>query len=179
MSKDWSTFNGVFSKVYKFNKDRGLLDKGFDYNREAGFLMSESLELIDNKAFRKHDGLESLTNDEHARHIMNWFKTDESPLDKAVKYIDTWADQFVFGAGAGMKMGLPIGTLVQILNIVMEANLQKTGGINEDGKQQKGTAFKSPDEQIREILILSFMNLQEYGSDEEMEMAEKMLEGAE
>jgi len=145
----------VLSKIFKFNNDRGLLDKGFNYNREAGFLLSESFELIDNEEMRDDDGLLSLTNDSYSSHLVTAYEiTDESDIDKAVKFVDTFIDQFVFGAGGCMKMGLPLGTIEQLIHIVANANLQKTGSVDAEGKFSKGTAFKAPDEAIREVLML-------------------------
>jgi len=147
-------FQGVLGKIYKFNKDRGLLDKGFDYDREAGFLLSESFELIDNEEMRDDDGLLSLTNDGYSSHLVTAYEVmDESDLDKAVKFVDTFIDQFVFGSGGCMKMGLTLGTIEYLIHIVADANLQKTGGVDAEGKFSKGTAFKAPDEAIREVLM--------------------------
>ena len=164
---------GILGKIFKFNKDRGLLDKGFDYNREAGFLMSESLELINHNflridikegnplfptAYKTHDMLAKSIIKTHGKHGL----TD---IDKAVIFVDTFIDQFVFGAGACMKMGLPLGTIEELIHIVCDANLQKTGGTTSDGKQKKGTAFTPPDEQIREILIKNMENVKQHGLD--------------
>jgi len=164
----YSSFKDVLTKVLKFNKDRGLLAKGFDYDREAGFLMSESLELI------KWQDMESAlvtpenryacdyaeNHDEFASNLVGRYKIEgESDLDRQVKYVDTFIDQFIFGAGGCMKMGIPMGSIIEMMHIVCDANLQKTGGVTEDGKQKKGSAFKSPDEQIREILIQNNINM--------------------
>lgn len=151
---------GILAKIFKFNKDRGLLEKGFSYDREAGFLLSESLELINHKKlvswmFGDDNHLSYMNQDELASWIVKTFKKEGlSELDKAVLYTDTVEDQFVFGSGGKMKLGLPMGECENITHIVCDANLQKTGGTTADGKQKKGTAFKSPDEKIRERLKL-------------------------
>ena len=151
----------VLGKIYKFNKSRGLLEKDFDYNRETGFLISEALELINYRGLeaqlvgsRKYPYDFADTHDELAKNIVNEFDRNDELLDKHVKFVDTFIDQFIFGAGALMKMGLPMGEIENMMHIVAEANLQKTGGTNEDGKQNKGTAFISPDEQLRDRLKL-------------------------
>ena len=151
---------GILGKIFKFNKDRGLLEKGFDYDREAGFLLSESLELIDHKAlveyiFERECPQRNFNQDELALWIVKTFpKQGLSELDKAVLYADTFVDQKVFGSGGCMKMGLPMGEIENIIHVVCDANLQKTGGTTADGKQKKGTAFTPPDEQIRDRLKL-------------------------
>jgi len=50
-------------------------------------------------------------------------------------------------------MGLTLGTIEYQIHIVADANLQNTGGVDRSGKQRKGTAFKAPDEAIREVLM--------------------------
>jgi len=147
-------FQGVLGKIYKFNKDRGLLDNGFDYNREATFLMSESLELIDHKELSFDLAYGEDNQDDTAKMIISDYGIDcPSDLDKAVKFVDTFIDQFVFGSGGCMKMGLTLGTIEYLIHIVADANLQKTGGVDAEGKFSKGTAFKAPDEAIREVLM--------------------------
>ena len=158
-NQKYSSFKDVLTKIFKFNKDRGLLDKGFDYTRESGFLLSESLELVDNKALMTALMVEGITNDVFANEIVTQYPMKgESDLDRQVKYVDTFIDQFIFGAGGCMKMGIPMGSIIEMMHIVCDANLQKTG-VNDDGKASKGTAFKSPDEKIREILIQNNINM--------------------
>lgn len=150
---------GILGKIFKFNKDRGLLDKGFDYNREAGFLMSESLELIDSKCLAYELIVETgrgkvpkdYNHDVMAKELMIEFSNEsDNDLDDAVLFADTGVDQFIFWVGGMLKMGLPMGEIENIIHIVCDANLQKTGGVDENNKQRKGTAFKSPDDKIRE-----------------------------
>ncbi len=101
---------------------------------------------------------DGVTNDKYSQLLVEQYRVKESELDAQVRFVDAGIDNFIFWSGACMKMGLPIGSIVQMLNIVADANLQKTG-VNAEGKASKGTGFKSPDESIREILIQNNINM--------------------
>jgi len=116
--------------------------------------MSESLELIDNEKMRNALMVDNVSNDDYAKLLVEQYRVSESSLDEAVRFVDSGIDNFIFWSGALMKMGLTMGTIENMMHIVAEANLTKSGGTTKDGKNVKGSQFTPPDEELREQLQL-------------------------
>ena len=143
-------------QIYSFNKDGGLLDKGYDDCLEASFQVEEALEGFSNlsdlgKLF--HLSPEESTPKQLSRDIVavahnrNTTLSDVDRLDKA-------CDAVVFAVGSIAKLGLNPQQITQALSIVMEANTAKLLGPGRDefGKLRKPTDFQPPEPKLQALL---------------------------
>ncbi len=85
----------ILSRIVEWNKERGLIEKGFNHKKEASFIIEELLESTD-----KYD---SITAQEASQKYVEEIITN-TPEDKE-KMVDAWADIIVFATGAIAKLG--------------------------------------------------------------------------
>ena len=153
-------------QIYDFNKQAGLLEKGYDDFLESSFQIEEALEGfegLESLAIELTDDVDPLveaTPKELSRKIVhiaqNGYHVDDS--DKIpvpdVDRLDKACDAVVFAIGSMAKLGLTPAQIIEAMNIVTEANLQKLSNIKIDssGKLLKDSSFIGPEERLQEIL---------------------------
>lgn len=153
-------------QIYRFNKEAGLLDKGYNDFLESSFQVEEALEslpLSGELAFYLY-GMEGYSTEpkDLARAIVaialtghpedttnipsNYEFTDVARLDKA-------CDAVVFAVGSMAKLGLNPQQITRALNIVMQANFTKLAMPKDShGKLTKPADFTGPEPKLQEIL---------------------------
>lgn len=85
----------MFQKIVAWNRDRGLLDKGFNHQKEASFIIEELLESTGN--------YDSLTAREKAGEIATQITINSQENPEHI--IDALGDIIVFATGAMAKIG--------------------------------------------------------------------------
>lgn len=85
----------ILSRIVKWNEERGLIQRGFNHEKEASFIIEELLESTGK--------FNSIDAQEEAKKYSSLI-IDETPEDKE-KIIDAWADIIVFATGAIAKLG--------------------------------------------------------------------------
>ena len=154
-------------RIYDFNKDNGLIEKGYSDFLESSFQIEEALEgfelesilpILENSHYNysqsPHYG--KATAKDVSRAIVNHCLypinnaqvsiTDVDRLDKA-------CDAIVFAIGSMAKLGLSPSQIHQALNIVMDANQAKTGCPKDaEGKLMKPSNFPNPEPRLQTLL---------------------------
>lgn len=144
-------------EIYKFNKEAGLLARGYEDYRESSFPIEEALEgfsglaiLGEQLGMRPEIG-DEMTAKDISRVILDYANVDDvlSDVDRFDKHLDT----IVFAFGSIFKLGLTPQQALKGLSVVMAANMQKlTAGKDEHGKQMKPEGFIPPEEELQKIL---------------------------
>ena len=126
--------------IYKFNKEAGLLEKGYSDFLEPSFLIEEALEdlpYIDNLSNK----LKIITEDpkEIARHIVELAggKETSKPLTDLQRF-DKHIDAIIYAVGGAYKLRLTPQQLEAGIAAVMHSNMKKIGA----GKDEQGKALK-------------------------------------
>lgn len=148
-------------QIYDFNKQAGLLDRGYDDFLEASFQIEEALEGFNSleylgKLLTKDEMSIESNPKELSRMIVNAALdrelsgyediTDVDRLDKAI-------DAIVFAIGSIAKLGLSPAQITRAIDVVTEANLQKLSmPKDEHGKLMKPKGFVGPEAQLQSIL---------------------------
>jgi len=148
-------------QIYDFNKQAGLLDRGYDDFLEASFQIEEALEGFNSleylgKLLTKDEMSIESNPKELSRMIVNAALdrelsgyddiTDVDRLDKAI-------DAIVFAIGSIAKLGLSPAQITRAIDVVTEANLQKLSmPKDEHGKLQKPANFVGPEAKLQAIL---------------------------
>ena len=149
-------------QIYDFNKQAGLLDRGYDDFLEASFQIEEALEGFNSleylgKLLTKDEMSIESNPKELSRMIVNAALdrelsgyddiTDVDRLDKAI-------DALVFAIGSIAKLGLSPAQITRAIDVVTEANLQKLSNIKVDsnGKLLKDSNFIGPEAKLQSIL---------------------------
>ena len=147
-------------QIYDFNKQAGLLEKGYDDFLESSFQIEEALE-----GFPNLQNLANILTDEESEDRV---RDDASPknISRAiVRYVigdtpisdvdrlDKAIDAIVFAIGSIAKLGLSPAQITRAIDVVTEANLQKLSmPKDEHGKLQKPANFVGPEAQLQSIL---------------------------
>ena len=147
-------------QIYDFNKQAGLLEKGYDDFLESSFQIEEALE-----GFPNLQNLANILTDEESEERV---RDDASPknISRAiVQYVsgntkisdvdrlDKACDAVVFAIGSMAKLGLTPDQIVEAMHIVTEANLQKLSmPKDEHGKLTKPANFVGPETKLQAIL---------------------------
>lgn len=154
-------------RIYDFNKDNGLIDKGYSDFLESSFQIEEALE-----GFNSLQSLANILTDEEceprvrddaspkniSRAIVQVAKegsymTDSTFRISDVDRLDKACDAIVFAVGSMAKLGLSPSQIHQALNIVMDANQAKTGCPKDaEGKLMKPSNFPNPEPRLQELL---------------------------
>jgi len=148
-------------QIYRFNKEAGLLGKGYDDRRESAYPIEEMLEtFVDSEGklselesdtpSELNDALTSLTPKEASRLITASLAQPNKPSE--VELLDKHIDSIVFNFGSIFKLGLTSQQAMRALEVVMNANMKKLKmGQDSEGKQMKPTDFVGPEEQLQRI----------------------------
>ena len=147
-------------QIYDFNKQAGLLEKGYDDFLESSFQIEEALE-----GFPNLQNLANILTDEESEERV---RDDASPknISRAiVQYVrgntkisdvdrlDKACDAVVFAIGSMAKLGLTPAQIIEAMNIVTEANLQKLSmPKDEHGKLTKPANFVGPETKLQALL---------------------------
>ncbi len=147
-------------QIYDFNKQAGLLEKGYDDFLESSFQIEEALE-----GFPNLQNLANILTDEESEERV---RDDASPknISRAiVQYVrgntkisdvdrlDKACDAVVFAIGSMAKLGLTPAQILEAMNIVTEANLQKLSmPKDEHGKLTKPANFVGPETKLQALL---------------------------
>lgn len=147
-------------QIYDFNKQAGLLDRGYDDFLESSFQIEEALE-----GFPKLQNLANILTDEESEDRV---RDDVSPknISRAiVQYVigntpisdvdrlDKAIDAIVFAIGSIAKLGLNVEQIHRAIGAVTEANLQKLSmPKDEHGKLMKPKDFVGPEAKLQSIL---------------------------
>ena len=147
-------------QIYDFNKQAGLLEKGYDDFLESSFQIEEALE-----GFPNLQNLANILTDEESeervrddaspknisRAIVQYVRgntkiSDVDRLDKAI-------DAIVFAVGSIAKLGLTPPQIREAIEIVTTANLQKISmPKDEHGKLTKPANFVGPETKLQALL---------------------------
>ena len=148
-------------QIYDFNKQAGLLEKGYDDFLESSFQIEEALEGFGDLPYlqvRLHSEgkhYEELCNPkEISRQIVRLAEMDSKPTNiPDVDRLDKACDAVVFAIGSMAKLGLTTAQIVEAMNIVTEANLQKLSmPKDEHGKLTKPANFVGPETKLQALL---------------------------
>lgn len=139
-----------FKSIFKFNKEAGLLEKGYSDERECAFPIEEALEGFINIDRLGLDVYQHTPKDV-SREIISIVK-GANPIPD-VDRLDKHLDIIVYSLGSIYKLGLSPQQAMKALGIVAEANLAKlTVGTDSHGKQQKPEGFVGPEAKLQLIL---------------------------
>jgi predicted HAD superfamily Cof-like phosphohydrolase len=116
----------IFQKIIQWNKERGLLDKPFNHQKEVSFIIEELLESTGN-----HD---SITARDKAEKIANDIVTPDYFEEE--KVVDAFGDIIVFATGVIAKLGYDPDKVME--EIYKEIDSRK-------GKLIDGKFIKDPD----------------------------------
>ena len=148
-------------QIYDFNKQAGLLEKGYDDFLESSFQIEEALEGFGDLPYlqvRLHsegEHYEELCNPkEISRQIVRLAEMDSKPTNiPDVDRLDKACDAVVFAIGSMAKLGLTPAQIIEAMNIVTEANLQKLSmPKDEHGKLTKPANFVGPETKLQALL---------------------------
>jgi hypothetical protein len=156
------------NRIYDFNKDNNLIEKGYSDFLESSFQIEEALEGFElesilpilenshpNYSQSPHYGV--ATAKDVSRAIVNHCLEPVngkivSPI-KDVDRLDKACDAIVFAVGSMAKLGLTPTEIHQALNIVMDANDAKTGCPKDAaGKLMKPDNFPNPEPRLQALL---------------------------
>ena len=134
-----------FKKIYQFNKEAGLLDKGYSDFLEPSFLIEEALEDLPTlKSLGQVISVNSENPKEIARQIVSIAGGNNTtkPLTDLQRF-DKHIDAIVYAVGGAYKLGLTPQQLEAGIAAVMYSNMKKIGaGKDEAGKQLKPDNWK-------------------------------------
>ena len=129
-----------FKSIYKFNKEAGLLDKGYSDFLEPSFLIEEALEDLPTlKSLGQVISVNSENPKEIARQIVSIAGGNNTtkPLTDLQRF-DKHIDAIVYAVGGAYKLGLTPQQLEAGIAAVMHSNTKKIGA----GKDEHGKALK-------------------------------------
>lgn len=140
-------------QIYKFNKEAGLLEKGYNDFLESSFQVEEALEGFDLEALCvRINGstiLNPCTAKDLSRQITGSCVKEVSDVDR----LDKACDAVVFAVGSMAKLGLNPQQITKALNVVMQHNFAKLGmPKDEHGKLTKPDDFSGPEKELQKIL---------------------------
>jgi predicted HAD superfamily Cof-like phosphohydrolase len=144
-------------QIVKFNKEAGLLEKGYNDFLESSFQVEEALEgfNLDSLANelnwdKEHDGEPTPKN--ISRVIVGSANDYENTLTD-VDRLDKACDAVVFAVGSMAKLGLNSQEISKALNIVMKANMTKLRCPKDKyGKLTKPDNFPNPEPELQKLL---------------------------
>lgn len=146
-------------RIYDFNKDNGLIEKGYSDFLESSFQIEEALEGFSDlpelaKVLSRSDivTVKSDSPKDLSRAIVSLAGTECEDIPD-VDRLDKACDAIVFAVGSMAKLGLSPSQIHQALNIVMDANQAKTGCSKDaEGKLMKPSNFPNPEPRLQELL---------------------------
>ena len=139
-------------EIYDFNKQAGLLDKGYDDFLESSFQIEEALEGFNIEEVSQNTTdyqFKTSSAKELARYILDCEQFTGSDVDRLDKAIDA----IVFAVGSIAKLGLTPEQISRAVSVVTNANLQKLSmPKDEHGKLTKPADFVGPEVELQKIL---------------------------
>ena len=140
-------------EIYDFNKQAGLLEKGYSDFLESSFQIEEALEGFNIEEVSQNTTdyqFKTSSAKELARYILEHEQFTGSDVDRLDKAIDA----IVFAVGSIAKLGLNVEQIHRAIGVVTEANLQKLSNIKVDsnGKLLKDSNFIGPEIKLHSIL---------------------------
>ena len=146
----------IIDVIVNFNKDAGLLEKGYSDFLESSFQIEEALEGFSfaslDSALYGDASITPLTAKAMSRGIVNLCYDSTQPLAD-VNRLDKACDAFVFAVGSMAKLGLTADQIRHSLAIVMHKNMQKlTMPKDQYGKLLKPDNFEGPEPELQRIL---------------------------
>ena len=127
-----------FKSIYKFNKEAGLLEKGYSDFLEPSFLIEEALEDLPELGNLVNElGLIETKPKNIARHIVGLAGGMDAELTDLQRF-DKHIDAIVYAVGGAYKLGLTPQQLEAGIAAVMYSNMKKIGA----GKDEHGKALK-------------------------------------
>ena len=147
------------TRIYEFNRDNGLLDKGYDDFLESSFQIEEALEGFMDlpelaRVLSRSDKVtvKSESPKDLSRAIVGLAGTECNDIPD-VDRLDKACDAIVFAVGSMAKLGLTPTQIHEALNIVMDANLAKSGCPKDaEGKLMKPNNFPNPEPRLQALL---------------------------
>lgn len=150
-------------RIYDFNKDNGLIEKGYSDFLESSFQIEEALEGFSDLPHLAasvmvedpEHGYSHYTPKDVSRAIVALARMDGEVIEYLadVDRLDKACDAIVFAVGSMAKLGLSPSQIHQALNIVMDANQAKTGCPKDaEGKLMKPDTFPNPEPRLQELL---------------------------
>ena len=139
-------------KIYDFNKQAGLLGKGYDDFLESSFQIEEALEGFNIEEVSQNTTdyqFKTSSAKELARYILDHEQFTGSDVDRLDKAIDA----IVFAVGSIAKLGLTPEQISRAISVVTNANLQKLSMPKDEfGKLTKPADFVGPEVELQKIL---------------------------
>lgn len=142
-----------FKSIYKFNKEAGLLEKGYSDFLEPSFLIEEALEDLPNLInLAKILKIETVNPKDIARHIVGLAGGIDAELTDLQRF-DKHIDAIVYAVGGAYKLGLTPQQLEAGIAAVMHSNMKKIGaGVDSTGKALKPDNWDEIEaEQVRKL----------------------------
>lgn len=143
--------------IYKFNKDRGLLDKDYNDKKECAFPIEEALEGMGDLSaladrVKGEVGIADSSPKGLSRQIIALANLDGEPDIADVDRLDKHLDIIVFSFGSIFKLGLSPQDAMNALGIVMKANMTKPSAKDAEGKVIKQVDFVGPEIELQKLL---------------------------
>lgn len=139
-------------EIYDFNKQAGLLEKGYNDFLESSFQIEEALEGFNIEEVSQNTTdyqFKTSSAKELARYILEHEQFTGSDVDRLDKAIDA----IVFAIGSISKLGLNVEQIHRAIGAVTEANLQKLSMPKDEfGKLTKPVDFVGPEVELQKIL---------------------------
>jgi len=146
------TDSDFVSRIYTFNKDNNLLEKGYSDFLESAFQIEEALEGFDIKSLSQNC-TDYILSTESPKELARYIVDGETFLGTDVDRLDKACDAIVFAVGSMAKLGLTPSQIHEALHIVMDANTAKTGCPKDAaGKLMKPDNFPNPEPKLQAIL---------------------------
>lgn len=148
----------IFTRIYRFNNDAGLLDKPYDDFLESSFQVEEALEGFDMSRLADKLGIEPPFTPKYiSRAIVNEAILSQSSITPNVitdvNRLDKACDAIVFAVGSMAKLGLTPDQMNDALHIVMDKNFAKLRMPKDEyGKLTKPADFVGPEPELQAIL---------------------------
>ena len=140
--------------IYDFNKQAGLLEYGFNPQKESAYIIEEQLEGFPGyQNIGKSLGLAPESYDT-PKTFSRWFTKNLGEFTgDNVDALDRILDTLVFSIGSLYKLGLEPEDVEQCMSIVMDANMSKISQPKDsEGKLTKPKNFIPPEQRLQEYL---------------------------
>ena len=125
-------------QIYKFNKEAGLLESGYNHLREPAFLIEEALEGLNNldclieRLKDPEDGLKPDNNPKDISRFIVKLASTEEHIPSDLELFDKHIDAFVYTVGSMAKLGLSPQQIESGIHAVMHSNFKKLGSKKDD-----------------------------------------------
>lgn len=147
-------------QIYKFNKDAGLLNNGYDDFLESSFQIEEALEGFELSSLLEYLGEDPCSTPKEVSRFIVGKCTSDTELAKTeisdVDRLDKACDAVIFAVGSMAKLRLNPHQITKALNVVMTANQAKLQcPKDEHGKLTKPDDFDekyAPEPKLQAIL---------------------------